>query len=181
MPSGGLHIVFGSNQSDVVVVAAPKAKAAPQSAAQQAAWADARAQWARWGKSLLSDFRNGQCTDLAARSRPDVVERIYEQVWASADLHNDPNPTFPGMDARSWSGLARRAGLTVSDSPTVGALVVWQPGIEGADVPSGHIGVVTAVSGAIFTAREENVGKPYHYGVRTLSTSPVSGRTFILP
>jgi hypothetical protein len=95
------------------------------------------------GAAFLCSFRNGQCSDLVARTRPDVVARIYEASWTVGFLHST-TPSTPNFVARNWATLAQRAGLTVSARPLVGAVVVWQPGVEGADAPTGHVAVVTS-------------------------------------
>jgi len=162
--------------------AAASGRQAPASAAAvQAARSDARAEWKLWGAALTASFRSGQCTDLTERARPGIVRAVYEAVWTRANLAGNPAPAEPNFDARNWATLARAAGLALSASPRVGAVVVWQPGVENADRPSGHVGLVTRVSGGTFTTREENVGVPYRYGSRTLSAAPLSGRVFILP
>jgi len=140
----------------------------------------ARQQWAVQGLAILRTFRNGQCTDLVARMRPDVISLIYQASWAIGFL-NATTPIRPDFLARNWARLARAAGLIVSSSSRVGAVVVWQPGIEGADAPTGHVGIVIGISGSRFTTREENVGGTYHYASGSYSTRPLAGRLFILP
>jgi hypothetical protein len=141
--------------------------------------AAARAWWAGQADQILSVFRNGQCTDWASQKRPDIVERIEEAAHA-ASLDGT---AFPEVDfiAKDWATFARLAGMTVRSTPVAGALVVWQPGVEGAAPEYGHVGYVESVTRGRFTTSEENFGAPYVMGSRTLSTAPVAGRLFIYP
>jgi len=143
------------------------------------AWAYAQQRWQSDGPRLLASFRNGQCTDLAATKRPDIVKRVYE-ASISAFLLAKP---FPALDftARNWAVLARAAGFVVAARPVAGAIVVWQPGVEGAGAGTGHVAYVTSVGQGRFTTVEENIGRPYAMGHRTLSATPLPGRLFIYP
>ena len=49
-------------------------------------------------------------------------------------------------NAASWLYSARAAGLPTGSVPRVGAVVVYQPGVQGADWP-GHVAYVTSVAG----------------------------------
>jgi hypothetical protein len=159
-------------------VPAAAADRAKQSPAQLQATAEAKAWWKSQGVTLLTVFRNGQCTDWASRKRPDIVERVEEAAYAAKLLHKP----FPKVDfvAKDWAAAATAAGLTVSPTPVKGAIAVWQPGVEGA-LGTGHVGYVESVGKGAFRVSEENFGKPYRMDVRTLSTAPVSGRVFIYP
>jgi surface antigen len=83
--------------------------------------------------------------------------------------------------AKDWAAFARLAGMTVKAVPVAGAIVVWQPGVEGAAGESGHVGYVESVANGRFTTSEENFGAPYQMGSRTLSAAPIRGRLFIYP
>ena len=148
----------------------------PNEAAQEALQ-----RWARDGAAILEGFRSGQCTDWAAQKRPDVIERVMEAEWAAESRHLEPPPPLAG--AQEWPISAAAVGFSISDYPRPGALVVWREGVEGAISGSGHVGYVESVSpaGLTFSTSEMNFGEPYAMGYRTLSTSPVDGRTFILP
>jgi len=139
----------------------------------------ARTWWQSNSNSVLAIFHNGQCTDWASRKRPDIIERVEETAYA-AQLGGK---SFPQMDfvAKNWAALAKLAGMQVSDVPVAGAVVVWQPGVEGAADEVGHVGYVESVQNGSFTTSEENVGAPYEMGSRTLPTAPVPGRLFIYP
>jgi surface antigen len=85
-----------------------------------------------------NNFPYGQCTWFAAQNRPDIGSRVLG-------------------NAASWLYSARAAGLPTGTQPAVGAVVVYQPGAQGAGW-IGHVAVVTSVSpnGVNFTIREMN-------------------------
>jgi surface antigen len=146
---------------------------------EEEALAIARKRWEEGGQEFLAGFRSGQCTDWAAQKRPDLVERVYEATVVAELLHRDP-PVQLGV-AQTWGAAAESVGMTVSDSPAAGALVVWQEGVEGANPETGHIGYVESVAtdGSTLSTSEMNVGAPYQMGYRTLFSTPVQGRSFI--
>lgn len=168
----------GGIQAAVVPDAAP-VQVQPLAAPATPEQAAARAWWTDGGSKMLAVFRTGQCTDWASSKRPDIIERIEEAAYV-ADRLGKP---FPDVDfvAKNWATLAKAAGMTISDTPVAGAIVVWQPGVEGASPDSGHVGYVESVGKGTFTTSEENVGAPYVMGHRTLSSAPVGGRVFIEP
>lgn len=141
---------------------------------------DATRGWLTDRTALRSRYRDGQCTDLAEQRRPDVLERVTIESAITARLGGEP--FFLGL-AKTWGGVAQKAGYTVSSEPALGALVVWQPGVEGANAETGHVGYVESieVASGTFTTSEMNLGAPYRTGSRTLSTIAVPGRVFILP
>jgi surface antigen len=102
-------------------------------------------------------------------------------TWA-AQLQGVTEPAQLG-DAYTWATAAAAVGFQVSELPVPGALVVWQPNVEGAGEETGHVGYVESVSpdGSTFSTSEENFGGVFLMGYRTLSTTPVAGRSFILP
>ena len=83
-------------------------------------------------------YPEGQCTWWAKHMRPDL-------------------PLFPGTsgDADHWAQSARRAGLQVGSQAKPGAIVVFQPGQEGAG-EHGHVAYVQSVNGARMTISEAN-------------------------
>lgn len=145
------------------------------------ATSEARARWLREGSQILSRYRSGQCTDWAAQKRPDIIQRVNEALFISELLHR-PAPPELGP-AKNWPTAAAAVGFIVSDQPTVGSLVVWDGGIENADPTNGHIGYVESVSPttSTFTDSSMNVGGLYNMAYETLSSDPISGRSFILP
>jgi surface antigen len=154
----------------------PRAVVPAPATPEQAA---ARAWWVGHSAEILANFRNGQCTDWAARKRTDIVERVMEAAFVAMQT----GKPFPAIDftAKNWATLAKLAGLTVASTPVAGAIVVWQPGVEGAAEGSGHVAYVESVTHTSFTTSEMNLGGPYMMGSRTLSKAPVAGRVFIYP
>lgn len=98
-------------------------------------------------------YPEGQCTWWAKHMRPDL-------------------PLFPGVsgDADNWAESAQRAGLQVGSRAKPGAIVVFQPGQEGAG-EHGHVAYVESVNGARMTISEANY----------LNRSPGSTRTLRWP
>jgi len=70
-------------------------------------------------------FYWGQCTWYAYNMRPDLAGHL----WGNAS---------------NWPYAARVSGDAVGTSPRAGALVVFQPGVQGA-WGTGHVAYVTAV------------------------------------
>jgi surface antigen len=67
-------------------------------------------------------------------------------------------------DAHSWSDLAKRyAGWKVSDQPTVGAIAVFQQGVQLADPTYGHVAIVKQISsdGSIITSNMNVINHPF--------------------
>lgn len=148
---------------------------------RQEVQAQAALSWAQDGAAILAGFRGtGQCTDWAAQKRPDVIERVTEANYVDEHFGT---PAVELGNALTWANAAAAAGMTVSSTPVAGALVVWQPGVEGANAGTGHVGYVESVSpdGSTFSTSEMNVGAPFQMGHRTLSSVPVQGRQFIWP
>jgi surface antigen len=83
-------------------------------------------------------FPYGQCTWYAAQQRPDIGGRVMG-------------------NASAWLYSARAAGLATGSRPQVGAIVVYQPGAQGA-AWTGHVAYVTSVApnGVNFTISEMN-------------------------
>jgi surface antigen len=106
-----------------------------------------------------NNFPYGQCTWFAAQARPDIGSRVLG-------------------NAASWLYSARAAGLATGSRPEVGAVVVYQPGAQGA-AWTGHVAVVTSVSGngTSFTIREMNYAGWAVVSTRSSWTGP--GVSFI--
>lgn len=77
----------------------------------------------------ISSYAFSQCTWWAA-SRRAQLGRPVGRFWG---------------DARWWADSARANGIRVDNTPEVGAVVVFQPGEQGADPVFGHVGVVERV------------------------------------
>lgn len=144
----------------------------------------AAARWTQYGAAYIGGFHSGaslgQCTDWAATKRPDLIERTWTAGETARLLGQPALPV--ATDARTWPEAARAAGMATSDRPVQGALVVWQPGSEGAGAP-GHVAYVESVTAdaSRFATSEMNVGGVGRMAYRTLSSVPVAGREFILP
>ncbi|MBS9535546.1 CHAP domain-containing protein [Mycobacterium sp. M1] len=67
-----------------------------------------------------------------------------KQKWYQA-TGNRYYPDFGG-NAKDWKGSARAAGWTVVDDAQNRAIVVFQPGVKGADPTNGHVAWVDSVS-----------------------------------
>lgn len=89
-------------------------------------------------RSGPNNFPWGQCTYWAAQERPDIGSNVIG-------------------NASSWLYSARASGLPTGTMPRVGAIVVYQPGADGA-AWTGHVAYVTSVAGdgAHFTVSEMN-------------------------
>ncbi|MFI5266304.1 MAG: CHAP domain-containing protein [Chloroflexota bacterium] len=110
-------------------------------------------------RSGPNNFPYGQCTWWAAQSRPDIGANVIG-------------------NASSWLYSARAAGLPTGSTPRVGAVVVYQPGAQGA-AWTGHVAYVTSVAGdgAHFTISEMNF--PYWGSVTRRSSWTGAGVGFI--
>jgi surface antigen len=100
--------------------------------------------WSANGSTILSVFQNGQCTQLAATKRPDVVRGVIEG-FVNSELTQGQTETMPDMDARYWAADAQLAGIPTGHKPRAGALMVFQPGVLGAG-SAGHIAYVVRVN-----------------------------------
>jgi surface antigen len=110
-------------------------------------------------RSGPNNFPYGQCTWWAAQSRPDIGANVIG-------------------NASSWLYSARASGLPTGATPRVGAIVVYQPGAQGADW-TGHVAYVTSVAGdgVHFTISEMNF--PYWGSVTRRSSWAGPGVGFI--
>jgi surface antigen len=104
-------------------------------------------------------FPWGQCTYWAAQQRPDIGSRVIG-------------------NAASWLYSARAAGLATGTVPRPGAIVVYQPGAQGA-AWTGHVAYVTSVTGdgVHFSVSEMNF--PWWGRVTTRSSWTGPGVAFI--
>jgi surface antigen len=59
-------------------------------------------------------------------------------------------------NAKLWATSAQKHGWTVTTTPTVNSIVVFQPGENGVTNSAGHVAWVTAVNGSHFTVLELN-------------------------
>lgn len=109
-------------------------------------------------------FPYGQCTWWA--------DQRYHQ------LHGIFVPWHTNADARNWAQRANEYGWTVSPKPTVGSIIVLQPGTQGA-YEYGHVGIVEKIGtdGSVIASSMNWGEKP---GAVTKTTFyPGSGVAFI--
>jgi surface antigen len=135
--------------------------------------------WTVNGTALMTLFQNGQCTQLAANRRPEVVKTIVLHA-VSDELQHGQSEVVPNFDARYWANLAQQAGLSTGQKPQVGALMVFQPGVLGAG-SAGHIAYVQSVRKRSFTISEMHAPNLYQVTSETLrrSVDRMSGVRFI--
>lgn len=133
------------------------------------------------GRWLTDLQRAGQCTSWVLTRRPEIFEVVEltnarEQI-AAGQTTLRPRP----WDARYIAQYAQQVGFTVTAYPQVGAVMVDQPGVDGAG-PSGHVAVVERVDGdGTFTVSEMNAqAGPGRVSNRTLSAASADGRQFVL-
>lgn len=113
--------------------------------------------WGVSGPALLAGFKNGQCTDLAARLRPDVVEEADELAYVRWLRTDEKGPLGIDWYARDWARNAAEAGFTIGRRPRPGSLIVFRSGVYQAAKPYGHVAFVVGLgSDGGFTVREEH-------------------------
>lgn len=97
-------------------------------------------------------FSTGQCTNFAAHARSDLFPTMRD--------------TFPGgWSAGNWDNNFAAlysdgsSEYLVDDVPEVGAVIVWDPGVGGANTTAGHVGIVESIidSGHV-SVRDANWG-----------------------
>jgi surface antigen len=122
-------------------VGAAPAIASPSAGVAAAAW------WASDGQNVLRGFHNGQCTDWAARKRPDVLQRVFTYAYAvSVRVHH--RVIVNNWAAGMWTAHARWAHIPTGHTPARGALMVFQRGdYAGVVVPQSHIAYVENING----------------------------------
>lgn len=133
--------------------------------------------------NAIFTLEGGNCTDWGYYKRPDI--------------YNDQSPTDPladNWDAWTWAEHARLEGLTVNETPEVGAIADWP---ISSSSPFGHVAFVEAVSpeapgGETVSITEMNSGSgqtayllvggveyPYEYETVTVSSLTALGVVFI--
>jgi surface antigen len=87
-------------------------------------------------------------------------------------------------DAKYWATNAADNGWTVTSTPRVDSIAVFQPGVNGAFPPAGHVAWVIAVSGSQITVTEMNFeggSPPGGFGkVDTRTLTPETSVLYIL-
>ncbi|MEA2171790.1 MAG: hypothetical protein QOF76_5090 [Solirubrobacteraceae bacterium] len=118
----------------------------------------AQAWWHRNQATIEGVFRNGQCTDWAEQRRSDIVQDGFMRRY---DAEGESAITM-SWDARTWPANAQAAGVGVGHVPSVGAVMVFQPGAYGAGA-AGHVAVVEVVAAdgsfAVSNMHAPNVGE----------------------
>jgi surface antigen len=128
----------------------------------------------RYGQTVGDNpFPAGQCTwgadnlaHLAMASDPSAYPAGHNfiRVWGNAD---------------QWPSSAASYGWTVTSTVALHSIVVFQPGVQGADRAYGHVAWVTAVFGnGTFQIEEMNATAGANYDYRTVSVA--AGESFIL-
>jgi hypothetical protein len=116
--------------------------------------------------AIMNLFQNGECTELAATRRPDVVRQIV-LGFIGKDIARGQAEAVPNFEARYWASDAAVVGIPTGNTPKVGSLIDFQPGVLGA-ASAGHIAYVVAVHQRSFTIAEMNAPFPYRQTYRTL-------------
>jgi surface antigen len=136
--------------------------------------------WSVNASTIMSVFQNGQCTELAATKRPDVLQAIIEGFIGS-ELARGQTESVPNMDARYWLAEAKQVGLPTGHRPRARALMVLQPGVLGAG-PAGHIAYVQRVNrNGSFRIGEMHAPNLYQVTDETLpaSAARLAGVSFV--
>ncbi|WP_201374957.1 CHAP domain-containing protein [Ktedonobacter robiniae] len=110
-------------------------------------------------------FFQGQCT-----------------YWAAYRFHQLTNVWVPWLgDAWQWSGQATASGWHVSGKPSVGAIIVLQPGVQGAG-GYGHVAIVERINsdGSVYASNYNWYAGGGGFGILSYWTfSPGSGVSFV--
>lgn len=96
------------------------------------------------GTQLTSPAGLGRSTGQTRLSNPGTVGQC---TWGAAQKWFEASGSYPAMrgDAKDWRGSASAAGWTVVDEPQARSIVVFQPGVAGAN-GYGHVAWVDSVS-----------------------------------
>jgi hypothetical protein len=125
----------------------------------------------RWFANMTG---GGGCQGWIFRKRPDIVEKLERTKlaqWIAAGKPGDYDIAFGNPN--SWVGLAPAAGLTVSNTPTVGSVVVWPRTHR---TPNGHVGYVESVAAdGSFSTSDMNInGVPYSMGYYSFAPADIA-------
>ncbi|MFC4075748.1 CHAP domain-containing protein [Salinithrix halophila] len=107
-------------------------------------------------------FFNRQCTSFVAW-RMNQHGQKFSNTMRGGHFGN----------AENWDDNARAIGMSVNQSPSVGAIAQFDPGASNAG-SVGHVAYVTDVNGSTVSIEEYNMDTPLGYGKRTLPVSGVS-------
>jgi len=102
-------------------------------------------------------FAYGQCTYYASKSRDDLFKvitqttEIQEMGWAAARWDDNFSKLYD----------EKKSSYIVDDIPEVNAIMVWDPGVGGANSTNGHVGIVeSVVDDKTVIVRDANWGTP---------------------
>ncbi|WP_052593564.1 CHAP domain-containing protein [Luteipulveratus mongoliensis] len=121
----------------------------------------------KWGKTAsYNGGASGQCT------------------WGAKEKFKKYSGKYPAIygNAKDWFGSAKANGGTTTYTPSANAIVVFQPGAQGANRTYGHVAWVNSVQktshGTYVHITEMNWKGKYIYNTRTVKD--VSGMGYIL-
>ncbi len=141
-------------------------RAAEQAAAEQRAKEEAAAAAPAPAPSYgVNYYSGGQCTYYAFERRQQLGKPVGSN-WGNA--HN-------------WANAARSQGYSVTNSPSVGAIMVFSQGQGGASSYYGHVAIVESVNGdgSINISEWNWTHGPWNKTVRTISASSVNSFNYI--
>ncbi len=152
-----------------------------------ASWQIASGWWAGAASAYKAAFRNGQCTDLAERMRPDIVATVaqtmyaeYLDAWnawqASGEQGPAPVEAAPDWNATAWDRDAEAAGMAVGTTPRARAIMVFHSSDESSW--PGHVAYVDQVNpdGSVLITEENNSGL-WEVDQRTVTPADMAGRS----
>ncbi|MFH5230869.1 CHAP domain-containing protein [Antrihabitans spumae] len=136
---------------------------------------------------------DGQTSVSATSSRATGLTRASNTgvsgqcTWGAYDkwFNASGRKHYPALagNAKDWAASARAARWTVVDDAQARSIVVFQPGVHGADRPAGHVAWVDSVArrsdGLYITTTEMNAtAGPGKWSTRTIKDVP--GMSYIL-
>lgn len=90
-------------------------------------------------------------------------------------------PVPGGGNARYWAQNARAHHWTVTGTPQIDSIVVFQPGVDGVNRSVGHVAWVTSVHGSQITVTEMNASAGLgHFDTHTYAVQRYPYMSFIL-
>jgi hypothetical protein len=138
----------------------------------------ARKAWASAGKEYdEGHFHDGQCVELVAAKRPDIVERTMITVWAESAETGRIVWQELDWDANFWDANAAHAGYEVSATPSVGSIMVFHPKAYNHETAPGHGAYVEAVeaNGSVVIS-EEHAPELWTVDQRTVTAQEMAGQ-----
>lgn len=106
-------------------------------------------------------------------------------TWGAYEKFRAATGKYPALagDAKNWANSARATGWTVVADAQARAIVVFQPGVQGAKPPSGHVAWVDSVSrraDGLYVSITEMNGKDGLGRWSTRTIKDVAGMSYIL-